>query len=88
MSLRESSVSLVMLPKTPLDRQRLDAALRAITAEDRDCHALWAPNRPEVLVSARTLQHLERIIDRLRREFFVEATIGRPTTTGDLGEPR
>ena len=88
MSLRESSVSLVMLPKTPLARKRLDAALRTITAEDRDCHALWAPNRPEVLVSARTLQHLERIMDRLKREFFVEAALGRPTTTGDLGEAR
>jgi elongation factor G len=83
MSLRESSVSLVMLPKTPLDRKRLDAALKTITAEDRDCHVLWAPNRPEVLVSARNLQHLEKVVDRLKREFLVEAALGRPTTTNE-----
>jgi elongation factor G len=87
MSLRESSVSLVMLPKTPLDRQRLDRALRVISAEDPDCHALWAPNRPEVLVSARSLAHLERIVDRLKREFQVEAALGRPSSTGQLGTP-
>jgi elongation factor G len=88
MSLRESSVSIVITPKTPADGDRLQRALRIIGAEDPDCHALRAPGGAETLLSAPSPNHLERIVDRLKREFRVEAGVGRPTSTGDVGEPR
>ena len=88
MSLRESSISIVITPKTVQDRDRLERALRIMVAEDPHCHALVAPDGAETLLSAPTMNHLERLVDRLRREFHVEAFVGSPTSTGDVGEPR
>ena len=83
MSLRESSVSVVVTPKTAGDRDRLERGLRILVAEDPDCHALVAPDGAQTVVSVPTPNHLERLVDRLRREFLVEAAVGRPTSTGD-----
>jgi elongation factor G len=87
MSLRESSVSVVITPKTVGDRDRLERALRIMVAEDPDCHALVAPDRSEMVLSALSIQHLNRLVDRLKREFHIEAGLGRPTTEGDVGLP-
>ena len=83
MSLGESSVSIVITPKTVRDRDRLERGLRIIVAEDPGCHALVAPDGTETVVSAPSPNHLERLVDRLKREFHVEAAVGRPTSTGD-----
>jgi elongation factor G len=81
MSLRESSVSIVITPKTNGDRERLERGLRFIVAEDPDCHAMVAPDGAQTLLSAPSPDHLERVVDRLRREFHVEAFVERPTST-------
>jgi elongation factor G len=88
MSLRESSVSIVITPKTDGDRDRLQRALRIMVAEDPDCHALVAPDGARTLLSAPNINHLERLVDRLKRDFLVEAGVGGPTSTGDVGEPQ
>ena len=88
MSLRESSMSIVITPKTAGDRDRLERALRIMAADDQDCHALVAPDGGQTVLSALNGDHLDRFVDRLKREFHVEAAVGRPTSTGDAGEPR
>jgi elongation factor G len=88
MSLRASSVSIVITPKTDGDRDRLERALRVIVAEDPNCHALVAPDGAQTLLSAPSPNHLERLVDRLRRDFYVEAYVGPPTSTGGAEEPQ
>ena len=88
MSLGESSVSIVISPKTVQDGERLERGLRIMVAEDPHCHALAAPDGAQTLLSAPSPNHLERLVDRLRREFLVEAYVAPPTSTGDVGEAR
>lgn len=84
MSLADSSISLVVMPKTPADGDRLDRALQQMTAEDPRLHALRDPHTGHTLISAVDIQHLEIVVDRLKRQFNVEAGLGRPTTAGDV----
>jgi elongation factor G len=84
MSLGESSVSIVITPKTEQDRERLQRGLRILAVEDPHCHALVDPDGAQTLLSAPSPNHLERLVDRLKREFLVEAAVGRPTSTGDV----
>jgi elongation factor G len=87
--LGDSSISVVVVPKTPADQDRLDRGLRQMIAEDPRLHALRDPQTGDTLISAVDPRHLDVAVDRLRREFQVEAGVGKPTTAGDiwLGPP-
>jgi elongation factor G len=85
MSLGESSVSIVVTPKTAGDLERLRRAVEVLIAEDPQCNALVAPGGAQTVLSATSIHHLERLVDRLGKEFHVEAGVGRPTSTGDVG---
>ncbi len=85
MCLADSSVSVVLMPKTPADDERLGRGLGAIIAEDARLHAMRDPQTGYTLVSAVDVRHLELVIDRLRLQFRVEAGVGKPTTAGDVG---
>ena len=87
MTLGESSISVVLTPKTAGDRDRLQRALSILVAEAPLCHALVAPDGAQTVLSAANPQHLDLLVDRLKREFHVEAGVGRPTSTGDLAGP-
>ena len=82
MSLGDSSISVVVMPKTPADQDRLDRGLRQMIAEDPRLHALRDPQTGHTLVSAADIQQLELVVDRLKRQFQVEAGLGKPTTAG------
>jgi elongation factor G len=84
-SLGDSSISIVVMPKTSADADRLDRGLRQMVAEDPRLHVLRDPQTGHTLISAVDLQHLEVVVDRLKREFQVEAGVGKPTTVGDVG---
>lgn len=84
MSLADSSISLVVMPKTSADGDRLDRGLQQLMAEDPRLHALRDPHTGHTLISAVDIQHLEIVVDRLKRQFHVEAGLGRPTTAGDV----
>ena len=84
MSLGESSLPIVLTPKTASDRERLRRAMGILIAEDPHCLALVAPDGAQTVLSATSIQHLERLVDRLRLEFQVEAGVGGPTSTGDV----
>ena len=81
MTLQASSVSVVVTPKTPADREKLRRGLAALTADDPVLHAMKSPDGRETLICAGGVVHLERVIDRLRREFGVEAGVGKPSST-------
>jgi elongation factor G len=80
--LGDSSISVVVMPKTPADQDRLDRGLRQMIAEDPRLHSLRDPQTGHTLVSAADIQQLESVVDRLKRQFQVEAGLGKPTTAG------
>ncbi len=65
-------------PKTPDDDQRLARALEQLTAEDPMIRVHIDQQSREAVLGGTGELHLEIIVDRLKREFNVEASVGRP----------
>lgn len=68
---------LAMTPKTEADHERLGQGLVKLMAEDPTL-AVKPGATGEVVIGAVGEMHLEIIVDRLKREFNVEAFVGRP----------
>jgi len=68
---------LAIHPKTQGDREKLEKGLRQMTAEDPTL-AVAADPAGDVTVGTSGELQLEIVIDRLKREFEVEASLGRP----------
>jgi elongation factor G len=71
-------LSIAIRPKTPADEEKLDHGLRSLVAEDPTIEVTTGQQAGEVIVGATGEQHLEIICDRLKREFDVDAAVGRP----------
>jgi len=71
-------LSIPITPKTPADEQRLARALEQVTAEDPTIQVQIDQQSREVVLGGTGETHLEIILDRLKREFNVEASVGRP----------
>lgn len=65
-------------PKTRADRDKLDAALQALSDEDPTCHVQVDPETGQTVISGMGELHLEILKDRMLREFKVAANTGRP----------
>ncbi len=65
-------------PKTPDDEERLARALEQLTADDPTIRVQIDRQSREVVLGGTGELHLEIIVDRLKREFNVEASVGRP----------
>ena len=65
-------------PKSRGDREKLEAALQALAAEDPTCVVRLDAESGQTILSGMGELHLEILVDRLRREFSVEANTGRP----------
>jgi len=74
-------ISLDVTPKTPADREELARALQALAAEDGNLEVRAGVEPDCTVIGATSEAHLEEIVDRLKREFEVEARVGRPTVT-------
>jgi elongation factor G len=72
-------ISLDITPKTPADQQKLALALKVLAAEDAELRVSPGAERSCTVIGATSEAHLERIVDRLKREFEVEARVDRPT---------
>jgi elongation factor G len=72
-------ISLDITPKTPADREKLARALQALAAEDGNLEVRAGVEPDCTVIGASSEAHLEEIVDRLKREFDVEASVGRPT---------
>jgi elongation factor G len=71
-------LSITVGPKTLDDAQRLAGGLTQLMAEDPVLRSTTDQVTGEVVIAGVSELHLEIVIDRLKREFKVEATVGRP----------
>jgi elongation factor G len=71
-------LSLAIKPKTKADQEKLHHGLGTLMAGDPAIHFKIDQVTGDVVVGGMGELHLEVIVDRLRREFNVEANIGRP----------
>ncbi len=71
-------LSLAIRPKAQADRERLARGVTTLMAEDPTMSVNADPATGEVVVAGMGELHLEIIVDRLRREFHVEASVSRP----------
>lgn len=82
---RRPLLSLTIKPKTKADQERLARGVAALTAEDPKMSATSDAATGEAVIAGMSELHLEVIVDRLRREFGVEASLGRPTLAEMFG---
>ncbi len=71
-------ITLAIEPKTKADQEKLGQGLAKLTNEDPTFQVRTDVETGQVVVSGMGELHLEIIVDRLRREFGVAATVGRP----------
>ena len=74
----EPVVSMRIEPKTKVDQEKMGIALSRLSDEDPTFRVTSDPETMETIVSGMGELHLEIIVDRMKREFGVEATTGKP----------
>lgn len=78
MRMPEPVVSMAIEPKTKADQDKLGMTLKKFTDEDPSFKFKYDGETAETIISGMGELHLEVIIDRMRREFNLEANVGRP----------
>jgi elongation factor G len=78
MYLAEPVISIAIEPKTKTDQERLGISLNKLTLEDPSFKVRYDDETGQTLISGMGELHLEIIVDRLRREFKVDANVGKP----------
>jgi elongation factor G len=78
MDFPEPVIQLAIEPKTKADQEKLGVGLQKLMAEDPTFRVKTDQATGEVVISGMGELHLEIIVDRLKREFNVEASVGRP----------
>ena len=71
-------LSIAITPNTEADRERLASGVAMLLAEDSTLSATIDPTTRDVVIAGMGELHLEVLVDRLKREFDVEAAVGRP----------
>ena len=74
----EPVINLKIEPKTKVDQEKLGMALRRLADEDPTFRVTGDADTGETIIWGMGELHLEILVDRMKREFGVEATIGRP----------
>jgi len=78
MDFPEPVISIAIEPKTKGDQEKLGMALSRMSMEDPSFKVHSDKNTGDTLISGMGELHLEIIVDRIKREFGVEANVGRP----------
>lgn len=78
MEFPEPVISIAIEPKTKADQDKLSAALAKLASEDPSFKVKVDEETGQTVISGMGELHLEIIVDRLKREFKVEANIGNP----------
>ncbi|MBU4466465.1 elongation factor G, partial [Patescibacteria group bacterium] len=74
----EPVISIRIEPKTKADQEKMGNALRKLSDEDPTFIVRGDMETGETIISGMGELHLEIIVDRMKREFSVEANVGRP----------
>ena len=74
----EPVISMAIEPKTKADEEKLSIALQKLAEEDPTFRVRVDENTGQTQISGMGELHLEVLVERLRREFKVEANVGRP----------
>ena len=78
MKFPEPVISVAIEPKTKADQDKLSNGLAKLSEEDPTFRVYTDPETNQTIIQGMGELHLEIIVDRLRREFKVEANVGRP----------
>ena len=74
----EPVINLRIEPKTKADQEKMGLALNRLSAEDPTFKVSTDPETEETIIAGMGELHLEIIVDRMKREFGVEANVGKP----------
>jgi elongation factor G len=74
----EPVIDLAIEPKTKADQDKLGVALSRLAEEDPTFRIATDPETGQTIIKGMGELHLEIIVDRLRREFKVDANVGKP----------
>ena len=74
----DAVVSLRIEPKTKADQEKMGQALKKLGDEDPTFRISSNPETGETIISGMGELHLEIMVDRMKREFAVEANVGKP----------
>ncbi|MDD3365500.1 MAG: elongation factor G, partial [Syntrophomonas sp.] len=78
MKFPEPVIDVVIEPKTKADQDKIGESLRRLAEEDPSFRAGYNEETGQTIISGMGELHLEIIIDRLLREFKVNANVGKP----------
>jgi elongation factor G len=78
MKFPEPVISVAIEPKTKADQDKLGIALQKLSEEDPTFRVHTDAETSQTIISGMGELHLEIIVDRMKREFKVEANVGRP----------
>ena len=74
----EPVIAMKIEPKTKADQERLGVALRKLQDEDPTFQVKSDPETFEMIIAGMGELHLEILVDRMFREFKVDANVGKP----------
>ncbi len=78
MTFPEPVISIAIEPKTQTDLDKLGVSLQKLAYEDPSFRTFTNEETGQTIIAGMGELHLEIIVDRLRREFKVEANVGKP----------
>jgi elongation factor G len=78
MDFPEPVISLAIEPKTKADQEKLGLGMQKLMQEDPTFRVRTDDQTGQVVIAGMGELHLEIIVDRLKREFSVEASVGKP----------
>ena len=74
----EPVISVAIEPKTTADQEKMSIALQKLSEEDPTFRVRTDENTGQTIISGMGELHLDVLVDRMMREFRVEAKVGRP----------
>ena len=74
----EPVIKIAVEPKTKVDQEKMGVALSRLAEEDPTFRVETDEETNQILISGMGELHLDIIVDRMRREFGVEANVGKP----------
>jgi elongation factor G len=78
MEFPEPVIAVAVEPKTKADQEKMGIALSKLAQEDPSFRVHTDPESGQTIISGMGELHLEIIVDRMKREFKVDANVGKP----------